>query len=707
LQAAQIAADQPLDKSRLQSLSFQPFANKQVVDFGEGTRRQIIKLRLGTPKPELSSRSEGYVLLVSPPYVESVEHYLLNDSGQPVLDKRLSRVEYDNSLFYTPSHYAFEIGPHDLTKTHFLVVDNFSPYPLELELVDAKTFRAQDFKAHTLFVVIYTLIIALALVNLIFYVFLRKSSYLFYSLYVVTFLVTLLWQEGWAAHSRTLLLFAFGDYGYFLLSTLVGLSAWLFLLSFIGPTGISPRLRKIVLVWVALFFVLLAIEIIAAIVGVNLHGHFFQLKQGMVLIGLISGILTVLVSFYAWRRGNRQAGFLFLAWTVMMIAVSFRMSYDLHPAPDAFWRAHALEVGLLFEALILFMGLADQTMVFMRQRDSARKNYSHARRSSAHQKALNDFIHSSQAVTQSGTDSQQVIAGINDQFLALVNQVVPVKGLAVLSLFNNQIEAEALSPDELTLCLSEIVESERHELMRGLNRHEPVEFWKACEDWEQIGHFLLVPVSSGAEQPQALLLVLAADAPVDKSTCTVLEDFLKDAWHALQNALQLHDLASDARFDPLTQVLNRRSIDAELTKTLENHRTDDSPFCLGFIDLDYFKDINDTYGHQTGDECLQYFADLLKTCLPAEAIIGRYGGDEFLVIFPGSQAAESKNWLHNFLQKLVNSPWGEAKIRFSSSMGIAEYQQGMEDAQTLVRFADRALYHSKRNGRCQITVYDR
>ncbi len=353
------------------------------------------------------------------------------------------------------------------------------------------------------------------------------------------------------------------------------------------------------------------------------------------------------------------------------------------------------------------MGLADQTMVFMRQRDSARKNYSHARRSSAHQKALNDFIHSSQAVTQSGTDSQQVIAGINDQFLALVNQVVPVKGLAVLSLFNNQIEAEALSPDELTLCLSEIVESERHELMRGLNRHEPVEFWKACEDWEQIGHFLLVPVSSGAEQPQALLLVLAADAPVDKSTCTVLEDFLKDAWHALQNALQLHDLASDARFDPLTRVLNRRSIDTELTKTLENHRTDDSPFCLAFIDLDYFKDINDTYGHQTGDECLQYFADLLKTCLPAEAIIGRYGGDEFLVIFPGSQAAESKNWLHNFLQKLVNSPWGEAQIRFSSSMGIAEYQQGMEDAQTLVRFADRALYHSKRNGRCQITVYDR
>ncbi len=707
LQRAEMPAGQRLDAETLSKLQFQPFLNKSLVDFGQGLRRQVLRLTVSDSPHPLQQRKDGYILLLSPPYVESVEHYMQDKPGELRLDKRLSRIEHDDALFFTPSHYAFEVGPHDLDKVHYLVVDNFSPYPLQVEIADAKAFRVWDFKAHSLFVAIFTVILTLALVNLIFFVFLRKASYFFYSLYVLTFLVTLMWQEGWAAHSKLLLLFAFGDYGYFLLSTLVGLSAWLFLLSFIGRNGLTRRLRQAALLWVGLYAFLLLVIVISALVQLNLHGHFFQLKQGMLLAGLISGVLTVLVSFSAWRRGNRQAGFLFLAWSIMMVAIALRMSYDLDPSADALWRQHALEVGLMFEALILFMGLADQTLTFMRERDTARKQFSLASRSSAQHQAINRFVAEAQRITQAGTDRQAVLAAIDDRFVKLLNSLVPLTAVAHLRVSGNDFEPAILSGDHLRDCLHAILSTEKPEVNRALSRGEVVEFWKACGDLPRVGHFLLLPLDQRENEAEGLLLQLEADEPVDKTLQETLARFAVDAWSALQGARQLHDLASDARFDPLTQTLNRRSTDQVLETTLEDHRHNDRNFCVAFIDLDYFKDINDSYGHPVGDECLAYFARLLKGSLPENAVTGRYGGDEFLVILPETPASKAKSILHNFLQRLVKSPWGEHKIRFSSSIGVAEYQQGLEGAQTLVRFADRALYHSKRNGRCQVTVYDR
>jgi len=707
LQRAEMPAGQQLTAETLAKLRFEPFENKSLVDFNQGLRRQVLRLRLGDVPESLTDRKSNYVLLVSPPYVESVTHFIQDETGALTPDKRLSRIEYDPGLFFTPSHYAFEVGPHDLEKVHYLVVDNFSPYPLQIELAEASAFRAWDFKVHSLFVATFTVILTLAVVNLIFYVFLRKASYFFYSVYVLTFLLTLMWQEGWAAHSKILSLFTFGDYGYFLLSTLVGLSAWLFLLNFIGAKGLSGRLRAAALVWVWLYAVLFLVIVVSYVLGLNLHGHFFQLKQGMLLAGLISGVLTVLVSFSAWRRGNRQAGFLFLAWSIMMIAIALRMSYDLDPAADAFWRQHALEAGLMLEALVLFMGLADQTLMFMRERDTARKQFSLARRWSAHHKAINRFVAQAQQITQAGTDRESVLSAIDEQFVKLVDALVPLKGMAHLRMTGSDFEPTVLAGEQLPGCLKEILSTEKHEVTRAFGRGEVVEFWKACRDLPQVGHFLLLPVIQRENEAEGLLLQLQGDEPVDKATQNTLGQFAVDAWAALQNARQLHDLASDARYDPLTRVLNRRSIDQALEATLEDHRLKDKNFCVAFIDLDYFKDINDTYGHQVGDECLLYFARLLKQSLPDNALTGRYGGDEFLAILPETSAPVAKNVLHNFLQRLIKSPWGEKGIRFSSSIGLAEYQQGLESAQTLVRFADRALYHSKRNGRCQITVYDR
>jgi diguanylate cyclase (GGDEF)-like protein len=153
--------------------------------------------------------------------------------------------------------------------------------------------------------------------------------------------------------------------------------------------------------------------------------------------------------------------------------------------------------------------------------------------------------------------------------------------------------------------------------------------------------------------------------------------------------------------DALTFLPNRRSILNDLQREATFSDRYGTPLAISMVDIDHFKTINDTYGHMAGDEVLRKLAVELRNHIRHPDVIGRYGGEEFLVVLPHSTAkaaAEQAERLCRYIASLV-IPSGENEIRITLSMGLAQYKVHHEDWQGLLRRADAALYQAKNSGR--------
>jgi diguanylate cyclase (GGDEF)-like protein len=127
------------------------------------------------------------------------------------------------------------------------------------------------------------------------------------------------------------------------------------------------------------------------------------------------------------------------------------------------------------------------------------------------------------------------------------------------------------------------------------------------------------------------------------------------------------------------------------------------------LDIDHFKSINDTYGHVVGDQVLQKLAGELREHIRHPDTIGRYGGEEFLVILPHSTviaATEQAERLCRYIRSLV-IPAGENNISLTISIGVAQFKIQREDWQTFLSRSDKALYQAKNNGRDQWAVAEK
>lgn len=161
-----------------------------------------------------------------------------------------------------------------------------------------------------------------------------------------------------------------------------------------------------------------------------------------------------------------------------------------------------------------------------------------------------------------------------------------------------------------------------------------------------------------------------------------------------------------AHHDPLTGLPNRTLLMERLqSKTSSEEKM---PFSLLFLDLDGFKEINDSYGHRFGDELLVRISELLKELFSPETFIARSGGDEFVVLFACHQ---DKNILHEILTRLislVNNPFhiNDTDVFITASIGIALFPANGSNAEELLQKADAAMYNAKRIGRNTYSFYD-
>lgn len=159
--------------------------------------------------------------------------------------------------------------------------------------------------------------------------------------------------------------------------------------------------------------------------------------------------------------------------------------------------------------------------------------------------------------------------------------------------------------------------------------------------------------------------------------------------------------------DGLTRIYNRRHLTELLSGYLTDAISNRSPVSLALFDIDKFKMVNDTYGHQCGDEVIRYVATLLnKGAIRNGGIAGRYGGEEFVVVFPGKGLDETYEIIKEIHEQIRSKEvvFGDKHVPVRASAGVASYPATCSNPSDLLTRADWAMYHSKENGRDQITI---
>jgi len=168
---------------------------------------------------------------------------------------------------------------------------------------------------------------------------------------------------------------------------------------------------------------------------------------------------------------------------------------------------------------------------------------------------------------------------------------------------------------------------------------------------------------------------------------------------------QLNEAREAVQHDPLTGVLNRRGMDIVLPREVARARRVNAPLSVGMVDLDHFKHINDTFGHQAGDRVLIHMTELMRSVLRETDLIVRYGGEEFLVILPDTDMPGARLVLDRLQEIVAKSPviHEGRRITVGFSAGVAQFRDD-DNGATLVLRADRALQGAKRGGRGQVVL---
>ncbi|MGI9134670.1 MAG: GGDEF domain-containing protein [Rhodoferax sp.] len=166
---------------------------------------------------------------------------------------------------------------------------------------------------------------------------------------------------------------------------------------------------------------------------------------------------------------------------------------------------------------------------------------------------------------------------------------------------------------------------------------------------------------------------------------------------------ELDRVSSQARHDPLTGALNRKGMDETLDKEVSNMRRKEVPLSVAMLDIDNFKKINDSLGHETGDEALAHLASVARECMRPQDSLARYGGEEFVILLPDTvleQAVQAMTRLQRELSRRYFLT-GTEKILITFSAGVAQVgvQESGGDA---VKRADQAMYLAKRSGKNRV-----
>ena len=185
----------------------------------------------------------------------------------------------------------------------------------------------------------------------------------------------------------------------------------------------------------------------------------------------------------------------------------------------------------------------------------------------------------------------------------------------------------------------------------------------------------------------------------------LLEIEVKERTYELEQANRKLDIIS--RTDELTQLPNRRDMHRTIEREVDRAIRMKRPFSVIFIDIDHFKDVNDTYGHAAGDAVLKSVASTIRSLLRKYDVLARYGGEEFLTLLPETELKDAAHVAECFRKQIENQTifFGDQEIKVTITLGVSQFDSKL-GAERCIQLADKALYEGKETGRNKVILWE-
>lgn len=412
-------------------------------------------------------------------------------------------------------------------------------------------------------------------------------------------------------------------------------------------------------------------------------------------------VAAIVVAWDAARRRVSMAAGVLAALLLLAAAAGAHEAMQAGRLPDALWTRYGYQWAIALTSLVLYVGLCSRIGV-VRQRladeASARRDSEQRlrqeqdRASLAHdlQAALRGVPDDAIATTAFRLLGQHAATQLgSDDVLVVAEDYGGHARLLVQAMAGPAATADAVLP---------ALASVREHAARGGSCLLRLQTGRGDARVARMHVIVPLPLPVSAPAWAAMVAPLPFDRRLGTQTLALLADLARIAVEHAEQAQATLQLRRSAEHDALTGSLNRRELDRVLARLFH---ASTGMLSVLFIDIDWFKRINDTHGHACGDHCLRSVAATLRAELRPTDALGRYGGEEFLVVLPGQDSAAARVLGERLRRTVEHTPvlWRGELLVLTVSIGLATRGRGEGDPGTLLERADKALYVAKHEGR--------
>lgn len=232
--------------------------------------------------------------------------------------------------------------------------------------------------------------------------------------------------------------------------------------------------------------------------------------------------------------------------------------------------------------------------------------------------------------------------------------------------------------------------------------HDKLEYYSEkinqTDDIEVLNQFV-VEIMEETKQMQKTALNYRNDFLAARAEASLAQDKIN------QLETELQQMGEKVHEDHLTGILNRRGLDEAFERETSRSVRHQAPLCFAVLDIDNFKQLNDTHGHKVGDDALVYLVESIKETTRPEDIVSRYGGEEFVILLPNTELEEAMQILSRVRRNLTKKFFlhDNNRLLITFSAGVAQFRPG-EAQESIFKRADEALYRAKKGGKNQILI---
>ncbi len=447
------------------------------------------------------------------------------------------------------------------------------------------------------------------------------------------------------------------------------------------------------------FCILLVALAAICLLGLPVFAPWLQLVVTLAMVATAMAAVGILIE--AVRQRVPMAGAVLLLVVLAALASGVRAGVSRGWVVDMLWTRFGYQFALMVAMAVLMVGLISRIGDFRQQRDRDRLARVDSERKMARESARARLTLAMRGLRAPNADSDVEWLAFRLLLESLLPQI-PAQASAVIAQGYHGHDFLVLEPIEGKAMLD--ISSRQLVLKRQAMQGLPLQQAGTHEGRQCIE--ALIPLTIRGPAWGALLLVRMGSDGFTTDEMALADEFARIAVSNADDAVAAIQLRRSAELDALTGAFNRRSIDQWLTRAFMDAHRQKRELSLLFIDIDNFKSVNDRLGHAGGDHCLRQVATALRSALQAGDTLGRYGGEEFVVLLPGRAGADAREMGESLRSAVEGCEflYERHAERLTVSVGVSTRLDRESTPAAAVVRADRALYAAKDAGRNCVRV---